>query len=57
MTLTGSVTEKGPLSDDGTYGSVTVSIRGANDLGDHVTGTVSVLLPLGDPAGAGSARA
>ena len=48
MTLTGSVTEKGPLADDGLYGAVTVSIRGANDLGDHVTGTVVVLLPVAD---------
>jgi hypothetical protein len=45
MTLTGSVTEKGPLSDDGRSGKVTVAIRGANHLGDHVTGTVQVLLP------------
>ena len=51
MTLTGSVTEKGPLADDGTSGRVTVAIRGANDLGDHVTGTVSVILPLGDERG------
>jgi hypothetical protein len=47
MTLTGSVTEKGSLTDDGLYGVVTVSIRGANDLGDHVTGTVTLLLPAG----------
>jgi hypothetical protein len=47
MTLTGSVTDKGPLGDDGKSGLVTVSIRGANDLGDHVTGTVHVILPLG----------
>ncbi len=47
MTLTGSVTEKGPLGDDGATGAVTVSIRGANELGDHVTGTVVILLPLG----------
>jgi hypothetical protein len=47
MTLTGSVTEKGPRGDDGAYGAVTVSLRGANDLGDHVTGTVTVLLPVG----------
>jgi 3-oxo-4,17-pregnadiene-20-carboxyl-CoA hydratase beta subunit len=46
MTLTGSVAEKGPLSDDGAYGTVTVALRGANDLGDHVTGTVTVLLPV-----------
>jgi hypothetical protein len=51
MTLTGSVTEKGPLSDDETSGAVTVSIRGANDLGDHVTGTVVVMLPLGSGPG------
>ena len=48
MTLTGSVTEKGELSDDGEYGAVTVSLRGANKLGDHVTGTVTVLLPVAD---------
>ncbi len=48
MTLTGSVTDKGPLGDDGRSGVVTVSIRGANDLGDHVTGTVQVILPLGE---------
>ena len=48
MTLTGSVTEKGPLADDGASGTVTVSIRGANDLGDHVTGTVDVVLPAGE---------
>jgi 3-oxo-4,17-pregnadiene-20-carboxyl-CoA hydratase beta subunit len=45
MTLTGSVKEKGPRSEDGTSGTVTVAIRGANHLGDHVTGTVQVLLP------------
>jgi hypothetical protein len=27
---------------------VTVAIRGANDLGDHVTGSVQVILPMGD---------
>jgi hypothetical protein len=47
MTLTGSVKEKGPLADDGQSGTVTVAIRGANPLGDHVTGTVQVLLPAG----------
>ena len=51
MTLTGSVTDKGPLGDDGQSGVVTVSIRGANDLGDHVTGTVQVILPLGGDGG------
>jgi 3-oxo-4,17-pregnadiene-20-carboxyl-CoA hydratase beta subunit len=48
MTLTGSVTEKGQLVEDGASGAVTVSIRGANELGDHVTGTVELLLPTGD---------
>jgi hypothetical protein len=46
MTLTGSVTEKG--AQDGRYGSVTVSLRGANHAGDHVTGTVTVLLPVAE---------
>jgi hypothetical protein len=48
MTLTGSVTEKGALSEDGRYGTVTVALRGANNLGDHVTGTVTVLLPVSE---------
>ncbi len=46
MTLTGKVREKGPLADDGQRGRVTVEIQGANRLGDHVTGTVVVSLPL-----------
>jgi hypothetical protein len=53
MTLTGSVTAKGPRSDDGSTGTITVSIRGANELGDHVTGTVEVVLSL-DQAGRGT---
>jgi acyl dehydratase len=52
MTLTGAVTEKGPVAQDGESGLVTVSIRGANDLGDHVTGTVTVVLPMEVPTGA-----
>ena len=58
MTLTGSVKEKGPLNDDGTSGRVTVAIRGANHLGDHVTGTVLLLLPVheaGKPSKDGAA--
>ncbi len=56
MTLTGSVAEKGALSGDGATGTVTVAVRGANDLGDHVTGTVVVELPTGaaTPAGGGA---
>ena len=42
MTLTGEVTEK---DDSGVDALVTVSIRGANGLGDHVTGTVVLALP------------
>jgi hypothetical protein len=34
---------------------VTVAIRGANDRGDHVTGTVNVVLPLGDESSNGTA--
>jgi hypothetical protein len=55
MTLTGSVTEKGPRREDGTSGTITVSIRGANELGDHVSGTVEIVLPLGDAGEAGNA--
>jgi hypothetical protein len=50
MTLTGSVTEKEPVADGAERGVVTVSIRGANNLGDHVTGTIKVALPLGTGA-------
>ena len=54
MTMTGTVTDKGPLADDGQSGTVIVSVKGTNNLGDHVTGTVHVLLPLGaDEAEAG----
>lgn len=38
MTMTGQVTEKRD-------GMVEVAIRGANDIGDHVTGTVALELP------------
>jgi acyl dehydratase len=40
MTLTGSVTGR-----DETTRAVTIAVRGANSLGDHVTGTVEVTLP------------
>lgn len=46
MTLTGTVTGKGPLAADGESGLVTVAVRGTNELGDHVTGTVNVVLPM-----------
>ena len=38
MTMTGQVTDKRD-------GMVEVAIRGANDIGDHVTGTVALELP------------
>ncbi len=46
MTLTGTVTAK-DAADDGGRGAVEVSVLGANGLGDHVTGTVRLLLPVG----------
>jgi acyl dehydratase len=45
MTLTGSVTAKEEAIDG--RGLVEVTLRGANGLGDHVTGTVRLLLPVG----------
>ena len=50
MRLTGSVTAKDEsVAEDG-RGAVEVTVRGANSLGDHVTGTVRLLLPS-DPSG------
>jgi hypothetical protein len=46
MTLTGWVARKGPVAADGESGLVTVAVRGTNELGDHVTGTVDVILPM-----------
>jgi len=40
MRLTGTVTGK-----DSAAGTVAIAVRGANGLGDHVTGTVVVALP------------
>ncbi|MCR9093968.1 MAG: MaoC family dehydratase [bacterium] len=40
MTVEGAVTAK-----DDAAGTIEVSVRGANQLGDHVTGTVLVALP------------
>ena len=42
MTMNGKVKSK-----DGTAGSVEVEIAGKNSWGDHVTGTVTVVLPRG----------
>jgi len=46
MTLTGSVTGKDEVAGADGYGGVEVTLRGANSLGDHVTGTVSLRLPV-----------
>jgi hypothetical protein len=66
MTLTGSVTEvdadpaPDPVDPGGTgpvrKGAVVVSLRGANGLGDHVTGTVRLLLPKRAGSGTESTR-
>jgi hypothetical protein len=47
MTFTGSVTQKLGPEDYAIRGRIEVTIRGANGLGDHVTGTVVVAVPLG----------
>ena len=52
MTLTGSVTAKDEEAGHDGRGAVVVTLVGANSRGDHVTGTVRVLLP----AGGGSIR-
>jgi acyl dehydratase len=49
MTLTGSVTAKDEAATDG-RGGIEVTLRGANRLGDHVTGTVRLRLPAGATA-------
>ena len=51
MTLTGEVTSKDDAVDTEGRGAVVVTLRGANRLGDHVTGTVRLLLPAGAPGG------
>ena len=60
MTLSGSVTDKDESVGSGGKGAVEVTLRGANGLGDHVTGTVRLLLPSrgagADSQANGSAR-
>jgi len=60
MTLTGEVASKEEAADAEGRGAVVVKVRGANGLGDHVTGTVRLLLPVAAAAtpgpGDGSAR-
>jgi acyl dehydratase len=50
MTLTGTVRALLGPEPDGRRGLVQVAVRGANSLGDHVTGTVTVALPIGGAA-------
>jgi MaoC like domain len=45
MVFSGEVTDVEPPSVPGARGKVTLSLRGANSLGNHVTGTVQVSLP------------
>ena len=46
LTYSGSVTA---TREEGTEGLVEVALRGATDLGDHVTGTATLRLPLAGP--------
>jgi len=57
MVLTGTVSSVEASGGGHGRGAVEISVRGANSLGDHVTGTVRLLLPTADadaPAGAGA---
>jgi hypothetical protein len=45
MTVSGAVTAKDEAVGPEGKGGVEVTLRGANSLGDHVTGTVRLLLP------------
>jgi acyl dehydratase len=47
MILTGAVTAKEEGMDAAGRGAIEVSLKGSNSLGDHVTGTVRLLLPAG----------
>jgi hypothetical protein len=51
MVFTGEVIEVEPPATPGSRGKVTVSICGANSLGNHVTGTARVSLPSGNGSG------
>ncbi len=50
MTMSGSVTAKDDSAGADGKGGVEVTIRGANSLGDHVTGTVRLRLPTRERA-------
>jgi acyl dehydratase len=47
LTYTGAVTA---LSHDGDDGIVEIELRAMNDLGEHVSGTATLSLPLGRPS-------
>ncbi len=49
MALTASVTAKDDAVDADGRGAIEVTLRGANSLGDHVTGTVRLTLPSQTP--------
>jgi acyl dehydratase len=46
LTFTGAVTATSELQGEG---AIDVEFRAANDLGDHLTGTATLSLPLGGP--------
>ncbi len=57
MTMSGSVTGKDDQVGPDGRGGVEVTIRGANSVGDHVTGTVRLTLPSSSSgSSSGSAR-
>jgi hypothetical protein len=57
MTMSGSVTAKDDQVGPDGRGAVEVTLRGANSLGDHVTGTVRLTLPSSSSgSSSGSAR-
>lgn len=51
LTFSGTVTGRDDAPGDDGRGGVELSVRGANGLGDHVTGTVRVRLPAGPTSG------
>jgi len=57
MVLTGTVSSVEASGGGHGRGAVEISVRGSNSLGDHVTGTVRLLLPTADAAAPGDAAA
>jgi hypothetical protein len=54
MTMTGSVTAKDDRVGADGRGGIEVTLRGANSLGNHVTGTVRLTLPSGSSPSGGT---